>query len=95
MASPSADSATVPISAVSAAPTMATPAVRLTRRRGRNNGSVTSPNGLERHFEREVERELLGVGRDVDQVGQQPGALLELHLRDHVRRFEAGSRRGG
>ena len=45
---------------------------------------------LERHLQREIEGELLGIGRDVDEVAQEAGALFELHLGDHVRRFEAG-----
>ena len=94
VASPSDDAATVPISAVSAAPTIATPA-RGHEALGRNSGSVMSPTGLEHDLDREIERQHVGIGVDLDQVRQQARALVELDHRDHVRRGEARARHGG
>ena len=57
---------------------------------GRNTRQRDVADGLEHDLDRKVERQHVGIGVDLDEVGQQPGALVELDHRDHVRRVEAG-----
>ena len=94
VARPSAESATVPISAVSAAPTMATTGAHVRGARPEQRQRHLAER-CERDLEREVERQPLGIGVDVDEVREQPRAFVELHLRDHVRRVEARRGAGG
>src|SRR4051812_4205116 len=91
VASPSDDCSTVPISAVSAAPTIATVGASIIGSRPEARHGDLAFDLVDR-LNGEIEWELVRIRIGLDEVGQQPWPLFELHHRDHVRRVEA--RRG-